>query len=134
VAGGVDHAVGSAADEVAKSGQQLEKNGGWMGFGVRSDGTDGEPCQSVEGGFAQYGICGQVGRCERWLRRLIWPGWRIGIGFRRLGLRLGWEIEELSSALPQTRKGGKGRASYTAECISYHVRNYHGFIHCFKGS
>jgi hypothetical protein len=44
VAGGVDHAVGSAADEVAKGGQQLEKNGSWVGFGVRSDGTDGEPC------------------------------------------------------------------------------------------
>ena len=44
MAGGVDHAVGSAADEVAKGGQQLEKDGGRMGFGVRSDGTDGEPC------------------------------------------------------------------------------------------
>ena len=134
MAGGVHHAVGSAADEVAKGGQQLEKNGSWMGFGVRSDGTDGEPCWSVEGGFAQHRVRGQLGRCERRLRRLIWPGWRIGIGFRGLGLRLGWEIEELSSALPQARKRGKGCASYTAECISYHVRNYHGFIHCFKGS
>ena len=126
--------MGSAADEVAKGGQQLEKNGSRMGFGVRSDGTNGEPCCSVEGGFAQYGICGQVGRCERRLRRLIWPGWWIGIRIRRLGLRLGWEIEELSSALPQARKGGKGRASYTAECISYHVRNYHGSIRSFKSS
>jgi hypothetical protein len=72
------------------------------------------------------------GRCERRLRRPISSGWRIGIGFRRLGLRLGWEIEELSSALPQAREGGKGRASYPAECISYHVRNYHGFIRSFK--
>jgi len=52
VAGGVDHAVGSGADEVAKDGQQLKKDSGRMGFGVRSDGTDGEPCQSIEGGFA----------------------------------------------------------------------------------
>ena len=73
-------------------------------------------------------------RCERWLPLVIRQGGLIRIGFRRLGLRLGWEIEELSSALPQARKGGKGRASYAAECISYHVRNYHGFIHCFKGS
>jgi hypothetical protein len=85
VAGGVDHAVGSAADEVAKGGQQLEKNGSWMGFGVRCDGTDGEPCWSVEGGFAEHGARGQLGRCERWLRLLIWTGGRIRIGFRLLG-------------------------------------------------
>jgi hypothetical protein len=47
VAGGVDHAVGSAAEEVAKGGQELEKDRGRMGFGVRSDGTDGEACESV---------------------------------------------------------------------------------------
>jgi hypothetical protein len=52
VAGGVDHAVGSGADEVAKDGQQLKKDSGRMGFGVRSDGTDGEPRQSIQGGFA----------------------------------------------------------------------------------
>jgi hypothetical protein len=52
VAGGIDHAVGSAADEVAICGQELEKDGGRVGFGVRSDGTDGEPCQSIKGGFA----------------------------------------------------------------------------------
>jgi hypothetical protein len=39
------------------------------------------------------------------LRRLIWPGWRIGIGFRRLGLWLGWEIEELSSAFAASSQG-----------------------------
>jgi hypothetical protein len=44
--------VGTAADEVAKDGQQLKKDRGRMGFGVRSDGTDGEPCQSIQGGFA----------------------------------------------------------------------------------
>jgi hypothetical protein len=33
--------VGSRADEVAECGQQLKKDSGRMGFGVRSDGTDG---------------------------------------------------------------------------------------------
>ena len=43
VAGGIDHAVGSAAGHVAKDGQKLEENGGGMGLGVGSDGADGEP-------------------------------------------------------------------------------------------
>jgi hypothetical protein len=44
--------VGSAADQVAKDGQQLKKDSGRMSFGVRSDGTDGEPCWSIQGGLA----------------------------------------------------------------------------------
>ena len=81
------------------------------------------PAESMEGGFAQHrrsraGVRGQLGRCERWLRRRVWPGWRIGIGFRRLGLRLGWEIEQFGSALSQAREGGKGRARYAVDCIS----------------
>jgi hypothetical protein len=60
VAGGVDHAVGSTTEEVAKGGQQLEKDGGRVGFGVRSDGTDCEPRESLKGGFAQYGACGRL--------------------------------------------------------------------------
>jgi hypothetical protein len=110
--------VGSAADEVAKGGQQLEKDGCGMGFGVRSDGADGEPCQSMQGGFAQWGVRGSLGRCERCLRRRVWPGGRIGIGFRRLGLRLGWEIEQLGSALPQVGEGVKRRAHYAVDCIT----------------
>jgi hypothetical protein len=39
--------VGSAAEEVAKGGQELKKDGGRMGFGVGSDGTNGEACESV---------------------------------------------------------------------------------------
>jgi hypothetical protein len=126
--------VWSAADEVAKGGQQLEKNGSRMGFGVRSDGTDNEACWSIKGGFAQYGIGGQLGQCERWLRRRAGQWRRIGIELRRLDLRLGWEIEEIRSALLQAREGGKGRASYTVDCISQHVRNYHGSITSFKRS
>jgi hypothetical protein len=48
VAGGVDDAVGSAADEVAKGGQQLEENGGGMGFGVGNDGMDHRSSEAVE--------------------------------------------------------------------------------------
>ncbi len=66
VAGSVDHAVGPPADQVAKGGEQLEENGGWVGLGVGSDGTDREPSDSMQGGFAQQGI----GRQSRW----VWPG------------------------------------------------------------
>jgi hypothetical protein len=112
--------LGSAADEVAKGGQQLEKDGGRMSFGVRSDGTDGEARESLKSGFAQYGIRGQLGRPERWLRREIRLGWRIWIGFRPLGLLLGREIEQLAFALLQVSEGGKGRARYAIDCISQH--------------
>jgi hypothetical protein len=95
--------VRSTADEIAKGSQQLEKDSSRLGFGVGSDGTDGEPRGSVKSVFAQYGIGGQLGRRERCLRRQLWPGWRIRIGFRRLGLRLGLEMEQVDSALPQAR-------------------------------
>ena len=53
MAGGVDHAVGAAADQVAEGGEELEENGGGVGLGVRGDGADGESGEAVKGGFAQ---------------------------------------------------------------------------------
>jgi hypothetical protein len=53
VAGGIDHAVGSTSDQVAECGEQLEENGGRVGLGLGSDGTDGESCETVKSGFAQ---------------------------------------------------------------------------------
>ena len=61
MAGGIDHAVGAAADQVAEDGEKLEENGGGVGLGVRGDGADGESRETVEGGFAQ-------------LRSHRWPG------------------------------------------------------------
>src|SRR5580704_12230596 len=49
VAGSIDHAVGSAAGQVAEDGEKLEENGGGVGLGVRSNGADGETCETVEG-------------------------------------------------------------------------------------
>ena len=116
VAGGIDHAVGSGADEVAEGGEELEEDGGGMGLGVGSDGADGESCETVKGGFGKHGICG-CWRCERWLRRPVWPGWWFRVGFRRLGLsRLWWEIEQFGSAVLHAREGGKGRAHYPVDC------------------
>jgi hypothetical protein len=40
--------VGSAADEVAKGSQQLKENGGRVGFGMGSDGTDHRAGETVE--------------------------------------------------------------------------------------
>jgi hypothetical protein len=56
VAGGIGHAVGSTAGQVAECGQKLEENGGRVALGVGSDGTDGESCETVESGFAQLWI------------------------------------------------------------------------------
>src|ERR1700677_2566334 len=63
VAGSIDRAMGSAADEVAIGGQELEKDGGRMGFSVRSDGADGEPCQSIKGGRPRWLISVRLHFC-----------------------------------------------------------------------
>ena len=62
VAGGIDHAVGSAADQVAEDGQKLEENGGRVGLGVGSDGADGESREAMESGFAQLWSHRRAGR------------------------------------------------------------------------
>ena len=62
MAGGIDHAVGSATDQVAEDGQELEEKRGRMGLGVGSDGADGESGGTVKSGFAQGGIRGGCGR------------------------------------------------------------------------
>jgi hypothetical protein len=62
VAGGIDHAVGSRADQVAECGQKLEEDGGRVRLSMGSDGTDGESCETVESGFAQLWIQPWAGR------------------------------------------------------------------------
>ena len=62
VAGGIDHAVGSAADQVAEDGEKLEENGGRVGLGVGSDGADGESRETVKGGFVQLWSHRRAGR------------------------------------------------------------------------
>jgi hypothetical protein len=56
VASGIDHAVGSRTDQIAEGGQKLEEDSGRMSFGVGSDGTDGEACDSVESFLAKFGV------------------------------------------------------------------------------
>jgi hypothetical protein len=107
VASGIDHAVGSAAEQVAEDGEKLEEQGGRVGLGVGSDGADGESCETVESGIAQLGDCEWSGRgCARWFRRRcrvrFTRRWEVGIGFRRLcvlfGLKLRQKSEEFGSA------------------------------------
>ena len=56
VTGGIDHAVGSATDQVAEDGEQLEEDGCRVGLGVGSNGAHGEPGEAVKSGFAQVGF------------------------------------------------------------------------------
>jgi hypothetical protein len=107
VAGGIDHAVGAATDKVAEDGQKLEENGGGVGLSVGSDGANGESREAMEGGFVQVGIRNPSGRGgSQWFWRRYRVGfrrrWKIGIGFRWLGvlfgLRLLQEAEEFGSA------------------------------------
>jgi hypothetical protein len=49
VAGGTDTAVRSGADEVAEGGQELEEDGGRVGFGVWGEATDDPTSDTVEG-------------------------------------------------------------------------------------
>jgi len=89
VAGGIDHAVGAATDQVAEDGQKLEENGGGMGLSVGSDGADGESGETMEGGFAQVGVRGGSGqgcaRCFEWSRRVRAAGGLFGLTFVQKG-------------------------------------------------
>jgi hypothetical protein len=62
VAGGVNGAVGSGAQEVAIDSKELEEKGGWMSLGVGRDGAEDEPSEAVERGFAQAWRGGRDGR------------------------------------------------------------------------
>ena len=71
MAGGIDHAVGRGTNGIAERGQQLEEDGGGMGFAVRGQATYGQPRDAVECGIAEDRIRGRTGprRCGR--RRAI---------------------------------------------------------------
>jgi hypothetical protein len=56
------HFPGSAAGQVAEDREKLEENGGGVGLGVRSNGADGETCETVKGGFAQLWSHRRAGR------------------------------------------------------------------------
>jgi hypothetical protein len=109
VTGGIDHAVGSTADDVADDGQKLEEHGGRVGLGVGSDGADGESGDAMESGF------GKPGRIEIADRR--WSGGRRNGLLLQLVVRLllspvGWfmvklDAEQLGAATLYIRKGWK---------------------------
>jgi hypothetical protein len=111
MAGGADHAVGSTADQVAEGGEKLEEDGRGMGFGVGSDGSDGDAGETMEGGLSQFWMRGRLGWRERRLGspHRVWRGWWMGIGGRRLGvlvrLRLPCE-KQLGAALLYLGEGG----------------------------
>jgi hypothetical protein len=117
VTGGVDHAVGSAANQIAEDREKLEEDGGRMAFGVGSDGADGESGETVESGFAQVGVCGGPGRgCAGCFRRRRRFG-RLGVSF---GLRLAQKVEEFGLASVYIGEGGQVGATDASGCWSYH--------------
>jgi hypothetical protein len=67
MAGSIDHAVGCGTNDIAERGQQLEEDGGGMGFAVRGQAAYGQPRDTVECGIAENWIRGRTGwrRCGR---------------------------------------------------------------------
>ena len=67
MAGSIDHAVGRGTNGIAERGQQLEEDGGRMGFRVWGQGAYGQAGDAVECGFAEDWIRGRTGlrRCGR---------------------------------------------------------------------
>jgi hypothetical protein len=53
VAGGADAAVKRGADEIAEGGEELQQDGGGIGFSVRGKAADDEAGKSVEGGIGE---------------------------------------------------------------------------------
>jgi hypothetical protein len=53
VAGGADAAVKRGADEIAEGGEELQQDGGGIGFNVRGKAADDEAGKSVEGGIGE---------------------------------------------------------------------------------
>lgn len=75
VAGGINEAVGSTADEIAEDGEKLEEQGGWMGFRVRCDGSDGKSGEAIESGWVEIRTRGAAGLWRsRWFvsRDRVW--------------------------------------------------------------
>ena len=62
MAGGLDHAVRTGADDVAEGGEKLQENRGRVRLGVRRDGADDQPGEALECGPVQ---CGPGGRLAR---------------------------------------------------------------------
>ena len=124
VTGGVDHAVGSAASQVAEAREKLEEKGGRMRFGVGSYGADSESGEPVEGGFAQLGVRGGAGlggaSCLRRRHRFG----RLGGLF---GLRLAQKVHKFGLASVYVGvRGHWGRSLPVAVCVVM-IRHYYGF-------
>jgi hypothetical protein len=62
MAGSIDHAVGCGTNGIAERGQQLEEDGGGMGFAVWGQAAYGQPRDAVECGIAEDWIRGRTGR------------------------------------------------------------------------
>ena len=87
MASGIDQAMGAGTSGVAEGDQKLEKNGGGVSLGVRGESSCRRPRDAIEGGFAEYRVCGSLVWWQRWLRRRILPRcwiW-LGLGRRRMG-------------------------------------------------
>jgi hypothetical protein len=118
--------VGSATDEVAEDGEQLQKDRGRVSLAVGSYGSDGESGEAVECGGVESGIrdgpgCG-FARC--FWRRGFTGRWELGMECGRLGvlfrLRLRQEGEELAAAPVYVGEGGSIGALWAVACILLH--------------
>jgi hypothetical protein len=71
MAGSIDHAVGRGTNGIAERDQQLEEEGGGMGFAVWGQGAYGQAGDAVECGFAEGWTRGRTGRWRFRRRRAV---------------------------------------------------------------
>jgi len=107
-----------------------------VGFGVRSDGSDGAACDAVEGGFGQVWGCGLVGARGLLCRPGLW-GWggmgvELGSLVVVLGLRWTRESRQFGYASLEFGYGGQVRVESTGDCVSQHIRHYYGFVCLYR--
>jgi hypothetical protein len=109
--------VGSATDQVAEDGEQLQKNCDRVSLGMGSYGADGESGEAVECGGVQGGIRDGAG-CGCCFRRRGFTGrWDLEVGFE---LSLRHEGEELAATPVYVGEGGYIGTVSAGACILLH--------------
>jgi hypothetical protein len=142
MAGGIDHAVGSGAHDIAKGGEQLKEDCGRMPLGVRGKGANGLTGEAVQSGFVQFGMrdgsgWGDASLGGRGTGRCT-GRWETGVGFRQLGVLFGWKFGQesqkfVSAPFISAKVDRWGRLVPVAVALVM-IRHYYGSGICTIGA